>query len=66
MELATTVVLDPDFETGRAFGTQGTPSAVLVDPDGKVASRVLGGANAVFRLLAPGPQGPVAAASQTS
>ena len=50
------VVLDPDFETARAFGTQGTPSALLVDEEGKIASGIAGGAPAVLELLgAPQP-----------
>jgi thiol-disulfide isomerase/thioredoxin len=34
--LSSTVVLDQNFATGRAFGASGTPSAVLVDAEGKV------------------------------
>jgi peroxiredoxin/uncharacterized membrane protein YphA (DoxX/SURF4 family) len=48
--LSSTVVLDQNFATGRAFGASGTPSAVLVDPGGKVASEVAVGAPAVMEL----------------
>ena len=44
------IVLDPGFEAGRAFGASGTPSAVLVDAQGKVASPVGAGAEAVMAL----------------
>jgi peroxiredoxin len=50
MDLASTVVLDQQFAVGRAFGASGTPSAVLVDAEGKVASEVAVGAPAVLEL----------------
>ena len=39
MGLSSPVVLDQNFAAGRAFGVGGTPSAVLVDEEGKIASR---------------------------
>ncbi len=48
--LRSTVVIDPDFATARAFGVSGTPSAVLVDADRKIASLVAVGAPAVLAL----------------
>jgi peroxiredoxin len=50
MGLASPVLLDQQFGVGRAFGASGTPSAVLVDPEGKVASEVAVGAPAVMEL----------------
>jgi thiol-disulfide isomerase/thioredoxin len=50
MGLASTVVLDEGFNTGRAFGAAGTPSAVLVDAGGNVASEVAVGAPGVLAL----------------
>jgi len=50
MGLASPVLLDQKFATGRAFGASGTPSAVLVDAEGKVASDVAVGAPAVLEL----------------
>ncbi|HEY6582021.1 MAG TPA: TlpA family protein disulfide reductase [Rubrobacter sp.] len=50
MGLISQVLLDQNFATGRAFGASGTPSAVLVDADGKVASEVAVGAPAVLEL----------------
>jgi peroxiredoxin len=48
-----TVVLDQDFGTGQRFGVQGTPSAVLVDAEGRIASNVAVGAEAVLALAGP-------------
>jgi thiol-disulfide isomerase/thioredoxin len=50
MGLISPVLLDQNFAIGRAFGASGTPSAVLVDAKGKVASEVAVGAPAVFEL----------------
>jgi hypothetical protein len=44
------VVLDQPFSGGRAFGAPGTPSAVLVDSEGKIASELAVGGPAVLRL----------------
>lgn len=46
-----TVVIDAGFNVGRAFGASGTPSAVLVDADGKIASGLAVGSPAVISLL---------------
>jgi peroxiredoxin len=50
MGLASPVLLDQNFAVGRAFGASGTPSAVLVDAQGKVASEVAVGAPGVLEL----------------
>ena len=50
MGLASPVLLDQQFAAGRAFGASGTPSAVLVDTEGKVASEVAVGAPGVLEL----------------
>jgi protein-disulfide isomerase len=50
MGLASTVVLDQQFALGRVFGASGTPSAVLVDAEGMIASEVAVGALAVLEL----------------
>src|SRR5215208_75573 len=50
MGLASPVLLDQQFAVGRAFGASGTPSAVLVDAQGKVASEVAVGAPGVLEL----------------
>ena len=54
MELSSPVLLDQQFTVGRAFGASGTPSAVLVDAEGKVASEVTVGAPAVMELARAG------------
>ena len=46
-------MLDEGFRNGRAFGANGTPSAVLVDANGKIASEPRVGAE-VFLDLARG------------
>lgn len=46
-----TILLDQGFRTASAFGASGTPSAVLIDKDGKVASRVAVGGPSVMNLL---------------
>jgi peroxiredoxin/uncharacterized membrane protein YphA (DoxX/SURF4 family) len=50
MGLTSPVLLDQQFAVGRAFGASGTPSGVLVDAEGKVASEVAVGAPAVLEL----------------
>jgi hypothetical protein len=50
MGLHSTVLLDTGFATGRAFGASGTPSAVLIDTNGRLASGVAVGAVAVMAL----------------
>ena len=69
MGLRSPVVLDQGFTVGPAFGANGTPMAVLVDAEGKIASDLVGGAPAVLALagaqpgggngLAPAPTAPV-------
>jgi len=60
--LASVTLLDDGFNTGRAFGASGTPSAVLIDKNGKIASDVGVGAPEVLRL-AGATQAPEQAAS---
>ena len=55
--IQSTVLLDQGFATGRQFGASGTPSAVLIDGDGKVASTVVVGGPATLALM----RGPVGA-----
>jgi len=50
MGLGSTVVLAQEFAAGRSFGASGTPSAVLVDKNGTIASEVAVGAPAVLEL----------------
>jgi peroxiredoxin len=48
--LSSMVVLDQNFAVGQAFGASGTPSAVLVDAEGKVASDIAVGSPAVLQI----------------
>jgi len=50
MKLTSPVLLDEAFHTGRMFGAAGTPAAVLIDRDGRVASAVAVGGPAVLAL----------------
>jgi thiol-disulfide isomerase/thioredoxin len=56
MGLISPVVLDQNFAIGREFGAGGTPSAVLVDAAGRVASEVAVGAPAVLELAGASPR----------
>ena len=49
-----TVVLDPGYTAGNAFGAGGTPMGVLIDSEGRVASAVVGGGAAVLALASRG------------
>jgi peroxiredoxin len=49
--LSSPVLLDSGFTIGRAFGASGTPSAVLVGADGKIASGLAVGGPSVISLL---------------
>jgi peroxiredoxin len=63
--LSSPTVLDEGFQTGRAFGASGTPSAVLVDAEGRIASAVsVGGPNVM--AMARGEQAPPPAPAQPS
>ncbi len=55
MELRSPVLLDQGgMKIGRTFGADGTPMAVLVDAEGKIASEVAAGAPAVLALAGIG------------
>jgi methylamine dehydrogenase accessory protein MauD len=48
--LGSPVVLDDDYAVSDAYGGTGTPSAVLVDAEGRIASAVVVGSSAVLGL----------------
>lgn len=50
LALQAPIALDPDFTAGSAFGMTGTPSAVLVDRHGTIASEPAVGATEVMAL----------------
>ncbi len=63
MGLSSTTVIDEGFATGRKFGATGTPSAILIDPTGKIASEIaVGGPNVI--ALASGKKPAPAAPAQ--
>ena len=45
---ASPLLLDPEFSVGEALGAAGTPSAVLIDVEGRVASDVMVGGEAIL------------------
>ena len=45
------VLLDESFEAGSAFEANGTPMAILLDAEGRIASGVAAGADAVLDLV---------------
>jgi peroxiredoxin len=49
--LESTILLDPGFRTGESFGASGTPSAIVIDSEGKVASNLAVGGPDVLNLL---------------
>jgi peroxiredoxin len=51
MGLESTVLIDDKFAVGQSYGASGTPSAVLIDGKGKIASGLAVGAPGVFELL---------------
>jgi thiol-disulfide isomerase/thioredoxin len=51
---ASRVLLDPEWAVSSALGADGTPMAVLVTGDGRIASSVVGGGPAVLELLGAG------------
>ena len=50
MGLKGTIVVDPVFQLGTAFGPSGTPTAVLLAPECAVASDGVAGQPAVLAL----------------
>lgn len=45
------ILLEDGFHTGFAYGAKGTPSAVLIDAEGRIASQVVVGASAIMPML---------------
>jgi peroxiredoxin len=55
LDLRSPIVLDQGLAMGRAFGAGGTPMAMLVDAEGKIASNLAVGASAVLALAGGDP-----------
>jgi thiol-disulfide isomerase/thioredoxin len=56
MGLRSRVLLDPGFAAGNVFGATGTPMAVRLDAEGRVASAIAAGSEAVLALAGPAPR----------
>ena len=59
MGFTSPVVLDPDGSAMHSFGATGTPMAVLVDGEGRIASSLVTGAEAVMALARTRRNGPM-------
>jgi thiol-disulfide isomerase/thioredoxin len=57
------VLLDDGFAAGSALGAQGTPMAVLLDAEGRIASSVAAGAEAVLSIASTRRSAPGTAAA---
>ncbi len=55
---ASQVVIDNHFEVGSSFGASGTPMGVLIDAEGKVASSLAIGGEAVLQMARSGSPSP--------
>jgi len=55
MGLRSTLLLDTGMSVGQKLGAMGTPMAVLVDADGRIASEVVAGGPAVLALAGAQP-----------
>jgi len=62
MGLKSTIALDDAFGVGKLYGANGTPSALLIDADGRIASGLVVGALGVLELLGIHKALPAAAA----
>jgi peroxiredoxin/uncharacterized membrane protein YphA (DoxX/SURF4 family) len=51
LELDSPILLDKDYKTAEKFGMYGTPSAVLVDENGKIVSETAIGADNIWALI---------------
>ena len=50
MSLRSPVLLDQNRDAMRAFGASGTPSAIMIDESGHIASNLVAGAAAIFAV----------------
>jgi peroxiredoxin/uncharacterized membrane protein YphA (DoxX/SURF4 family) len=51
--LRSPILLDDEFQVGATFGAGGTPSAILIDAQGNVASKLVVGSTKVLGMLNP-------------
>ena len=50
-QFSSPVLADPEFDTGPLFGTNSTPSAVLIDGEGHIASGLAQGEKNILALV---------------
>jgi hypothetical protein len=51
LNLKSPILLDEKFKTAEKFGMSGTPSAVLVDENGRIVSETAIGASNIWALI---------------
>lgn len=51
MGLRSVVLLDDKFEVGHSYGASGTPSGILIDEEGNIASELAVGESSILELL---------------
>ena len=51
LELQSTILIDKEYETAEKLGMNGTPSAVLIDENGKITTEVGIGAANIWALI---------------
>jgi thiol-disulfide isomerase/thioredoxin len=66
LNLQAPVLLDSGFSVAMSFGARGTPSAVLVDAEGRIAADVAGGRDALWALAREAETGKLASTAQTT
>jgi peroxiredoxin/uncharacterized membrane protein YphA (DoxX/SURF4 family) len=59
MGLKTNLLLEEGFRTAAAFGASGTPSAILIDAQGNIASGIAVGAGDIFKIASSNPIDPI-------
>ncbi len=55
LEIQSPIVLDDERKVANALGMKGTPSAVLINEDGKIVSEVAMGAPQIWGLIGRKP-----------
>ena len=59
LNLHSPILLEKEREVSKIFGMDGTPSAVLINENGKIVSEVAVGADQIWSLLGKSPKSKV-------